>query len=108
MSRSTRAASRKALGVSKKRRLFLAEITREADILVTATGCPGLIRKKHVKEGAVVIDLGMGAGEDGKIAGDVDVEGVSKVAKKIAPSMGGVGMLTTVILVEHTIRAAKQ
>ncbi len=86
----------------------LHEITREADVLITATGCPGLIRKKHVKPGAVVIDLGMAAGENGKIVGDVDVKGVSEVASKIAPSIGGVGVLTTAILLEHTLNGAER
>ena len=86
----------------------LRDLTKEADILVTAAGCSGLIRKEDVKEGAVVIDLGMSAGEDGKIVGDVEMEGVSSVASKIAPTMGGVGVLTTAILLEHTLISAKR
>lgn len=83
----------------------LHAVTREADLLITATGSAGLIRKKHVKPGAVVIDLGMAEGPDGKIVGDVDLESVGTVASKIAPSIGGVGVLTTAILLEHTVKA---
>ena len=83
----------------------LAAVTRGAEILVTATGVPELITGDMIAEGTVVIDLGMAMGKDGRMVGDVEMESVSEKASLIAPAFGGVGILTTVILLEHTLRA---
>lgn len=72
----------------------LAEITKMADILICAAGKAGLITKDMVKEGAVVIDVGMNRDENGKLCGDVDFVGVSEVASFITPVPGGVGPMT--------------
>ena len=72
----------------------LAEITKTADILICAAGKAGLIKKDMVKEGAVVIDVGMNRDENGKLCGDVDFAGVSEVASFITPVPGGVGPMT--------------
>ena len=72
----------------------LAEITKMADILICAAGKAGLITKDMVKEGAVVIDVGMNRNENGKLCGDVDFVGVSEVASFITPVPGGVGPMT--------------
>ena len=81
----------------------LAEITREADILVVAVGKPRFITADMVKKGAVVIDGGIDHGEDGKLCGDVDFEAVKEVASVITPVPGGVGPMTICSLMENTI-----
>ena len=80
-----------------------AEITREADILVVAVGKPRFITADMVKKGAVVIDVGIDHGEDGKLCGDVDFEAVKEVASVITPVPGGVGPMTICSLMENTI-----
>lgn len=80
----------------------LASITREADILVVSTGRPGLIRADMVKPGAVVLDAGIYS-QDGKIVGDVDFAGVSEVASFLTPVPGGLGPLTHLTLIRHTL-----
>ena len=81
----------------------LAEITREADIRVVAVGKPRFITADMVKKGAVVIDVGIDHGEDGKLCGDVDFEAVKEVASVITPVPGGVGPMTICSLMENTI-----
>jgi methylenetetrahydrofolate dehydrogenase (NADP+)/methenyltetrahydrofolate cyclohydrolase len=86
----------------------LAEITRRADVLVVAIGKADFITGDMVKEGAVVIDVGMNRREDGKLTGDVDFESVSAKASAITPVPGGVGPMTITMLLENTLRAAKK
>ena len=81
----------------------LAEITREADILVVAVGKPRFITAERGKKGAVGIDGGIDHGEDGKLCGDVDFEAVKEVASVITPVPGGVGPMTICSLMENTI-----
>ena len=83
----------------------LAAITRQADILVSAVGKIGLITADMVKPGAVVIDVAINRGADGKLCGDVDYEGVKTVASHITPVPGGVGPMTRAILMENTLKA---
>jgi methylenetetrahydrofolate dehydrogenase (NADP+)/methenyltetrahydrofolate cyclohydrolase len=87
------------------------ELTKSADILISAAGVPSLIGAEHVKEGAVVIDVGINRveGEDGKkrTVGDVDFEGVSSVAGFISPVPGGVGPMTVAMLLRNTVQAAE-
>ncbi len=85
----------------------LKEICQEADILVAAVGRPNFVTADMVKEGAVVIDVGMNRLENGKLCGDVDFEGVSKVAGWITPVPGGVGPMTIATLMRNTLTAAK-
>ena len=85
----------------------LKEICREADILVAAVGRPNFVTADMVKEGAVVIDVGMNRLENGKLCGDVDFEGVSQVAGWITPVPGGVGPMTIATLMRNTLTAAK-
>lgn len=92
--------------VCHSRTFELAAETRRADILVAAVGKRGLIRGDMVKPGAVVIDVAMNRGEDGKLCGDVVYEEVSQVASFITPVPGGVGPMTRVMLLENTLRAA--
>ncbi len=84
----------------------LAEETRRADILVAAVGKRGLITADMVKEGAVVIDVAMNRGEDGKLCGDVVYGEVAEKASCITPVPGGVGPMTRVMLLENTLTAA--
>lgn len=84
----------------------LKEKTRNADILVAAVGIPNFITGDMVKEGAVVIDVGINRTEDKKIVGDVDFESVERVAGAITPVPGGVGPMTIAMLMKNTIKAA--
>ena len=84
----------------------LAPITARADVLVTATGVPGLITPAHVKPGAAVIDVGITRTEQG-LVGDVDFEPVAEVAGLITPVPGGVGPMTIAMLLRNTLTAAK-
>lgn len=86
----------------------LAEVTRRADILVAAVGKPNFITAEMVKEGAVVIDVGMNRDGDGKLCGDVDFGAVGEVAGAITPVPGGVGPMTITMLLKNTITAAKK
>ena len=85
----------------------LAEITREADILVVAIGKAKFVTGEMIKPGAVVIDVGMNRDENGKLCGDVDFESAEKVAGAITPVPGGVGPMTITTLLENTLRAAE-
>ena len=85
----------------------LASVTRRADILVAAVGKKHFITSDMVKEGAVVIDVGINRGEDGKLCGDVDFDEVSKIASAITPVPGGVGPMTITMLLDNTLKSAK-
>ncbi len=85
----------------------LAAFTRMADILVVAVGRERLITADMVKDGAVVIDVGMNRTAEGKLCGDVDFESVSEVASHITPVPGGVGPMTITMLMQNTLTAAK-
>jgi len=84
----------------------LAAMTRQADILVAAVGKAGLITADMVKAGAVVIDVAINRGDDGKICGDVDFDSVAAVAGHITPVPGGVGPMTRAVLLRNTLKAA--
>jgi len=86
----------------------LAIYTLLADILVVAAGVPNLIVGQMVRRGAVVIDVGINRLPDGRIVGDVDFEGVSKVASLISPVPGGVGPMTVTMLIYNTLRSAER
>lgn len=85
----------------------LADITRRADILVAAVGKPKFITEDMVKEGAVVIDVGINR-VDGKLCGDVDFDNVAPKASFITPVPGGCGLTTVAMLMKNTITAAKK
>lgn len=85
----------------------LAEICREADILVAAVGRPKFVTENMVKPGAVVIDVGMDRDENGKLCGDVDFVHVEPKAGYITPVPGGVGPMTIAMLLRNTVTAAK-
>ena len=83
----------------------LADVTREADVLVVAIGKANFITGSMVKEGALVLDVGMNRLPNGKLAGDVDYESVSQVAGWLTPVPGGVGPMTIAMLLNNTLEA---
>ena len=85
----------------------LAEITRQADILVAAVGKAGFVTADMVKPGAAVIDVGINRIAPKKLVGDVDFEAVKEVAGAITPVPGGVGLLTIAMLMQNTVEAAR-
>ena len=85
----------------------LAEVCRRADILVAAVGIPKFVKADMVKEGAVVIDVGMDRDENGKLCGDVDFENVKDKCSFITPVPGGVGPMTISTLMKNTLKACK-
>ena len=86
----------------------LADITRQADILVAAVGRPRFITADMVKDGAVVIDVGINRLPDGKLCGDVDFAAVEEKTAAITPVPGGVGPMTITMLLQNTLRAAEK
>ncbi len=93
--------------VAHSRTKNLAEVTRRADILVVAVGKAGFITADMVKEGAVVIDVGMNRDDNGKLCGDVDFERVAEKTSFITPVPGGVGPMTITMLLKNTLYAAE-
>lgn len=85
----------------------LAGYVGQADILVVAAGKPGLVKGEWVKEGAVVIDVGINRLEDGRLVGDVEFEPAARRASWITPVPGGVGPMTVATLMENTLEAAE-
>ena len=99
--------------VAHSRTKDLAEITRQADILIAAVGRPGMIRKNMVKPGAVVIDVGVNRIDDPtakhghRLVGDVAFDEVAEIAEAISPVPGGVGPMTITMLLRNTLEAAR-
>ncbi len=85
----------------------LTVYTKNADIIIVATGVPNLLKEDMVKDGVIVIDVGINRLENGKIVGDVDFENVSKKCSYITPVPGGVGPMTIAMLLQNTLQAAK-
>ena len=86
----------------------LAQVCKRADIIVVATGKINTLTKDMVKQGAIVIDVGMNRNEEGKLCGDVDFEAVKEVAEAITPVPGGVGPMTIAMLMKNCLTAAKE
>ena len=91
--------------VTHSRTRNLKEVTRRADILVVAVGKPRMITREYVKEGAVVIDVGIHRNENNRLCGDVDYEDVSPVCSAITPVPGGVGPMTIAMLMYNCVRS---
>ena len=85
----------------------LPELCRAADVLVVAAGKAGLVGAEHVRRGQTVIDVGIHAASDGTLCGDVRFDEAEPVVDAITPVPGGVGAVTTAVLCEHVIRAAR-
>ena len=86
----------------------LPKISRTADILIAACGCPKMVQKDWIKPGAAVIDVGINRDENGKLCGDVDFDAVKDIAGFITPVPGGVGPMTVAMLLENTWEAYKK
>ena len=86
----------------------LEEHTKRADVVISAIGQSKFVKADMVKDGAVVIDVGINRGEDGKLTGDVDFENVEKKASYITPVPGGVGPMTIAMLMNNVIKATKE
>jgi len=92
----------------------LAEITRSADVLIAAIGRPNFVKVEHVRDGAVVVDVGINRVEDAtsqhgyRLIGDVDFDEVAKKAAAITPVPGGVGPMTIAMLMSNTVKACRQ
>lgn len=85
----------------------LASFTKQADILIAAIGKAKFVTGDHVKDGAVVIDVGMNRDADGKLCGDVDYDSVKQIASAITPVPGGVGPMTITMLLKNTLQSAE-
>lgn len=94
--------------VCHSRTVGLADITRTADILVAAVGRPRFVTADMVRNGAVVVDVGINRTAEGKLCGDVDFAAVSETASYITPVPGGVGPMTITMLLKNTLAAAKE
>jgi methylenetetrahydrofolate dehydrogenase (NADP+)/methenyltetrahydrofolate cyclohydrolase len=86
----------------------LADHLRRADLIVAAVGRPGTVRAEHVKEGAIVVDVGINRLDDGSLVGDVDYDGVAPRCAAITPVPGGVGPMTISMLMENTVTASER
>ena len=85
----------------------LAEVVKDADIVVAAIGKPNFITGDMIKEGAIVIDVGINRMDDGKLLGDVKFDEAERKASYITPVPGGVGPMTIAMLVENVVKAAR-
>lgn len=88
------------------RTVDMPSVAREADILIVAAGRAGVVGAEYVKPGQVVIDVGINVNAEGKLCGDVDYAAVEPVVEAITPVPGGVGSVTTSVLVSHVVEAA--
>ncbi len=92
--------------VCHTRTVDMPSVTREADILVVAAGRAGVVGADYVSPGQIVIDVGINVNEEGKLCGDVDYAAVEPIVEAITPVPGGVGSVTTSVLVGHVVEAA--
>ncbi|MDO4634928.1 MAG: bifunctional methylenetetrahydrofolate dehydrogenase/methenyltetrahydrofolate cyclohydrolase [Streptococcus sp.] len=92
--------------LAHSRTLDLQKVTKQADILIVAIGSSEFIKADYVKDGAVIIDVGMNRNEDGKLVGDVDFKEVAQKVSYITPVPGGVGPMTITMLLKQTYQAA--
>lgn len=93
--------------ITHSRTKDLKEVTKRADILIAAIGKAKYVTSDFVKEGAVVIDVGMDRDENGKLCGDVDFDNVSQIASAITPVPGGVGPMTVTMLLVNCLRSVE-
>lgn len=92
--------------VCHTRTVDMPSVTREADIVIVAAGRAGVVGAEYVSEGQIVIDVGINVNEEGKLCGDVDYAAVEPIVEAITPVPGGVGSVTTSVLVGHVVEAA--
>lgn len=86
----------------------VAEAGRNADIIIAAVGRAKMINSRHIGSGQTIIDVGINMGEDGRLCGDVDFDDICKYAEAITPVPGGVGSVTTAVLMKHVAEAAEE
>ena len=94
--------------VCHSRTADLAAHCRRADVIVAAVGVTQLVKGDWVRPGAVVVDVGINRGDDGKLVGDVDFDGAAAHAAAITPVPGGVGPMTIAMLLSNTLRASAE
>ena len=82
------------------------KLCQQADIVISAAGCAGLIKADYVRPGQVVVDVGVNVGKDGVMRGDAAFEEVEPIVKAITPVPGGVGAITSTVLMAHVVEAA--
>ncbi len=92
--------------VCHTRTVDMPSVAREADIIIVAAGRAGVVGAEYVKPGQVVIDVGINVNAEGKLCGDVDYAAVEPIVEAITPVPGGVGSVTTSVLVSHVVEAA--
>lgn len=91
--------------IAHSRTKDLEQVCKRADVLIVAIGIANFINEKHIKKGAVVIDVGINRNEEGKLCGDVDYDSVKSLCSAITPVPGGVGPMTITMLLENTIKS---
>src|SRR5699024_4972662 len=94
--------------VCHTRTVDMPSVVKEADIVIVAAGRAGVVDDTYVRTGQVVIDVGINVNAEGKLCGDVDFEKAEPIVKAITPVPGGVGSVTTSVLVGHVVEAAKR
>lgn len=82
------------------------ELCRTADIIISAAGAAGVIDRAHLGRGQTIVDIGLSPGPDGELLGDVDFDAAEPLAAALTPKKGGVGAVTTAVLMAHTVEAA--
>ena len=92
--------------VCHTRTVDMPSVVKEADIVVVAAGKAGVIDGSYLREGQIVIDVGINVNEEGKLCGDVDFEAIGNIASVATPVPGGVGSVTTSVLAKHLVKAA--
>ena len=92
--------------VCHTRTVDMPSVVKEADIVVVAAGKAGVIDGSYLREGQIVIDVGINVNEEGKLCGDVDFEAIGNIASIATPVPGGVGSVTTSVLAKHLVKAA--
>ena len=90
------------------RTVDMPSVTRDADVLIAAAGVAGVVDSSYVREDQVVIDVGINFNEDGRMVGDVNYDAVEPIVGAITPVPGGVGTVTTTVLADHVVQAAKK
>ena len=83
-------------------------ISKAADLLIVSAGRAGIVGKDYLREGQIVIDVGINVNDEGKLCGDVDYEAADAIVEAVTPVPGGVGTVTTSVLVKHVVLAAKR
>ena len=94
--------------IAHSRTKNLAEVTKRADMLIVASGKPKMITREYVKEGAVVIDVGINRDQNNKLCGDVDFDDVAPVCSAITPVPGGVGPMTIAMLLNNCMESVRK